>query len=152
MPEDGSDGQQVAGAGVHGGAASVPEGVPGPASRECPREPLRDVASREVPAVLPGEQVATAGGQGASQVHADDRDVSGLASLTRHIQTRPVPVSRVNARDLHAPQACISAEENHRAVALVSPSERVVEHVVRDGPGDTGGHAHGRQPLRGSTG
>jgi hypothetical protein len=55
----------------------------------------------------------------------------------------------VNARDLHAPQARVSAKKNHRAVALISPSERVVEDIVRDGASNPGGHAHGCQPLSG---
>lgn len=55
VSEDRSDGQEVTSSGVHGGAASVPEGVPGPSGGECSREPLRDVPSREMPAVLPRE-------------------------------------------------------------------------------------------------
>nr|DAJ57825.1 MAG TPA: hypothetical protein [Caudoviricetes sp.] len=152
VSKDGSDGQEVTSTGIHGGAAAVPECVPGPASRERSSESLRDVPSGQVPAVLPREQVAVAGGQGAAQVHADNRNISGLPALARHVQAGPVPVTGVDARDLHAAQARVSAKKNHRAVALISPCERVVEHVVRDGPGDAGGHAHGRQPMRGVDG
>ena len=148
MSEDGPDGQEVTSTGIHGGATAVPEGVPGPASRERPSESLRYVPSGQVPAVLPREQVAVAGGQGAAQVHADNRNISGLATLARHVQAGPVPVTGVDARDLHAPQPRISAKKNHRAVAVISPSKRVMEHVVRDGTSNTGGHTHGRQPLR----
>lgn len=77
MPEDGSDGQEVTGTCVHGGSAAVPEGVPGPACGECSRESLRHVASGQVTAVLPWEQVAVTGSQGAAQVHADNRNVVG---------------------------------------------------------------------------
>nr|DAF92794.1 MAG TPA: hypothetical protein [Siphoviridae sp. ctdj515] len=149
VSKDGSDGQEVTGTCIHGGAAAVPEGVPGPASRERPRESLRDVPSREVPAVLPREQVAVAGGQGAAQVHADNRNISGLAALAGDVQATPVPVTGVDARDLHAAQARVSAKKNHRAIALISPSECLVEDIVRDGASDTGGHTHGRQTLRG---
>ena len=149
MPEDSTDGQEVTSSGIHGSSAAVPQGMSSPASRERPSEPLRDVPGGQVPAVLPREQVAVAGGQGAAQVHAHDWDISGLAALAGDVQATPVPVAGVNARDLHAPQARVSAEENHRAVALVSSSERVVEDIVRDGASDTGGHTHGRKPLSG---
>ncbi len=47
---------------------------------ECPREPLR-TRSQRIGARRLREQVAATSCEGAAQIHANDRDISGLAAL-----------------------------------------------------------------------